>query len=223
MWQGQDPAETIAEQHEITRRELKGAIAEAFKDLQLREPHDFSLRSLMPSGAVRNEANSYAKTLLQEEREILNSLKFPVMLDREEDISIAEKKTFDWIFEDPKPEDLPWANFRAWLREDDPLYWITGKAGSGKSTLMKYIFCDPRTRRSISRWATSAQPLVIAGFFFCCMRRIWAHETSFLVPRPRDTAHLGSDSAQSLLKICSGRLTFAHPYYHFRQAELLQL
>lgn len=166
MWQDQDIAETITEQHEITRRELKNAIYETFRSLQLGEPQDFDLKILMPPHAIVKEAESYAQALLQEERNILNSLKFPVMLDREEDISVAEKRTFDWIFEDPKPDDLPWANFRAWLREDDPLYWITGKAGSGKSTLMKYIFCHPRTRREISLWATSAQPLVIAGFFF---------------------------------------------------------
>ena len=53
---------------------------------------------------------------------------------------------------------------------------------------------------------------------FCCMRRIWANKISFSVSCPRDTAHPGSGSAQSLLRIRSGWLTFAHPNYHFRQA-----
>ncbi|KXX72930.1 Vegetative incompatibility protein HET-E-1 [Madurella mycetomatis] len=158
--------DTIAEQHEITRREVKNAIIKTFGSLRLGESNEFDLELLAPAGVISKRAESYAEALLQEERAILNSLKFPVMLDREEDISVAEKRTFGWIFEDPKPDDLPWSNFRAWLRGDDPLYWITGKAGSGKSTLMKYIFCHPRTRREISLWATSAQPLIIAGFFF---------------------------------------------------------
>jgi len=55
----------------------------------------------------------------------------------------------------------------------------------------------------------------------CFVRRIWAHEISFFVPRPRDVAHPGSGPAQDLLR-------FAHPKNHFRkaapqQAQLLQL
>ncbi|KAK0705465.1 hypothetical protein B0H67DRAFT_558063 [Lasiosphaeris hirsuta] len=65
------------------------------------------------------------------------------MLDREEDISVAEKKTFDWIFEDPKADDLSWGNFRTWLREGDSLYWITGKAGSGKAGSGKSTLMNP--------------------------------------------------------------------------------
>jgi len=52
----------------------------------------------------------------------------------------------------------------------------------------------------------------------CCMRRIWVHKISFFVPRPRDVAHPGSGSTQSLLRVRSGWLTFSHPNYHFRQA-----
>ena len=55
-------------------------------------------------------------------------------------------------------------------------------------------------------------------YIACYMRRIWAHEISFSVPRPRDTAHPGSGPAQSLLRICSGLLTFAQAKYHFRHA-----
>jgi len=50
------------------------------------------------------------------------------------------------------------------------------------------------------------------------VRRIWAYEISFFVSYARDVSHPGSGSAQSLLRICLGWLTFAHPMYHFRQA-----
>ena len=50
------------------------------------------------------------------------------------------------------------------------------------------------------------------------VRRIWAYEISFFVSHARDVSHPGSGSAQSLLRICLGWLTFAHPMYHFRQA-----
>jgi len=53
-------------------------------------------------------------------------------------------------------------------------------------------------------------------------------EFPFSYLAPRDVAHPGSGSAQSVLRICSGWLTFAHPDYQFRQAaaqpaESLQL
>jgi len=44
---------------------------------------------------------------------------------------------------------------------------------------------------------------------YCFVRRIWAREISFFVPRARDVAHLGSGPAQSLLRICSGQVPFS--------------
>jgi len=66
------------------------------------------------------------------------------------------------------------------------------------------------------------------GKYICFVRRIWARGISFFIPRARDGTYSGSGSAQSLLRICLGWLTFAHPNYYFRQgaaqsAESLQL
>lgn len=43
---------------------------------------------------------------------------------------------------------------------------FSGKAGSGKSTLMRYIHEDPRTQQLLRRWATISRDLTTAGFFF---------------------------------------------------------
>lgn len=51
------------------------------------------------------------------------------------------------------------------LLGDKSLYWITGKAGAGKSTLMKYIYSEPRTLQMLQTWAAE-KPLVWAKFFF---------------------------------------------------------
>ena len=49
--------------------------------------------------------------------------------------------------------------------DDDQLYWITGKAGAGKSTLMKYIYDEPKTTQLLLRWA-GGKPLIRTSFFF---------------------------------------------------------
>lgn len=52
-----------------------------------------------------------------------------------------------------------------WLRGPDPLLWLSGKAGSGKSTLMKLIFHHPLLLEHLDSWAPAPQR-VEAGFFF---------------------------------------------------------
>jgi ABC-type lipoprotein export system ATPase subunit len=54
-------------------------------------------------------------------------------------VAQAHKATFRWIFADHEESDIPWHNFVDWLQQGEHINWITGKAASGKSTLMKYI------------------------------------------------------------------------------------
>ncbi|RSL60102.1 hypothetical protein CEP53_005550 [Fusarium sp. AF-6] len=51
----------------------------------------------------------------------------------------------------------PWASFVDWLESKDPIYWISGKPGSGKSTLMKFISSNPKTRRLLNKWQPGVQ------------------------------------------------------------------
>lgn len=113
----------------------------------------------------------------------LDQLQFPGMEDREERIAQAYEKTFQWIFMDGNSQHARWSNFRDWLESDSQLYWITGKAGSGKSTLMKYVCqpdhqvsnvetppntgwrCESRCSKYLRNWAGSSQ-LLTATFFF---------------------------------------------------------
>jgi hypothetical protein len=52
-----------------------------------------------------------------------------------------------------------------WLRSGDKIYWIGGKAGSGKFTLMKFLCDHPRTKQELCEWAGQKQ-VVMASFFF---------------------------------------------------------
>ena len=97
---------------------------------------------------------------LAKEQQILGSLRFKAMLARVSKIQDAHGDTFSWIFD--RECD---AGFGDWLRNDQGVYWISGKPGSGKSTLMKYLYNDQRTREALHNWAEDSK-LVTAGFFF---------------------------------------------------------
>ncbi|KAL9618347.1 MAG: hypothetical protein Q9160_006929 [Pyrenula sp. 1 TL-2023] len=97
-------------------------------------------------------------------KKVLDCLYFRQIVDRVEEIPPAYEKTFQWIFEDPKASDKPWSNFIDWLQNGSGCYWISRKAGSGKSTLMKYISQDLRSRRALTHWA-GENNFVTANFF----------------------------------------------------------
>ncbi|KAK0671575.1 hypothetical protein QBC41DRAFT_219102 [Cercophora samala] len=96
---------------------------------------------------------------------ILMSLKFPTIDDREEMIHQAHKNTFQWVYCDPVTCEKPWDDLRKFLAEQSGVYWVTGKAGSGKSTLMKYIFYGEKTEGLLNSWS-GGKRLIKASFYF---------------------------------------------------------
>ena len=62
-------------------------------------------------------------------QQLLYSLQFREMENRYEQISQAYQKTFEWVFR-PSIPGTAWANLASWVMSADPLYWITGKAGT---------------------------------------------------------------------------------------------
>ncbi|ETS74270.1 hypothetical protein PFICI_14136 [Pestalotiopsis fici W106-1] len=78
---------------------------------------------------------------------------------RLEQIEKNFKNTFDWAYDQQKP------GLNQWLQKGTGLFWINGKPGSGKSTLMKFIVQDSRTDDLLSDWRTSAVQIRAAFFF----------------------------------------------------------
>ena len=114
---------------------------------------------------------------------LIERLCFTEIDDRYISIADAHRRTFEWAFRGPEREadqessatanaDVTksppqWDSFLQWMQQPDGLYWITGKPGSGKSTLMKFLYDDPRTHCELMKWAGKAEPpLIMAGFFF---------------------------------------------------------
>ncbi|KUJ06478.1 uncharacterized protein LY89DRAFT_692455 [Mollisia scopiformis] len=104
---------------------------------------------------------------------LLGSLHYPTMTSRYEAVLEAYPQTFEWAFQTSGNGQATWTNLSEWLKSGNGLYWIQGKAGSGKSTLMKHLFEDPRTRSYLENWAhdsasdgTEPTTLCVASFFF---------------------------------------------------------
>ncbi len=113
-------------------------------------------------------------TAAAKEHCLLSSLNFRTRTYRHEDIPEAHKATFAWIFSDQERHQPPDSaadatetpsGFKAWLASGRGTFWISGKAGSGKSTLVKFVAGHAKTRSALQ---TGAGPhkVVIASHYF---------------------------------------------------------
>ncbi|KAF2442217.1 hypothetical protein P171DRAFT_433764 [Karstenula rhodostoma CBS 690.94] len=107
-------------------------------------------------------------------QQFLDSFRFRGINARRNTIEFSQPDTFEWIFAVPEEaqesDDVPkWSNFPAWLRGGTGLYWISGKAGAGKSTLMKFLLEDERTRKILTE--NGSDTMLVSAF-------IWSLGTS---------------------------------------------
>lgn len=101
------------------------------------------------------------------EGEICRWLNFRQMSWTYESVDDAYHKTYEWMFEPPK-NYKKWSSFDAYLRAEakqEP-YFINRKAGSGKSTLMKFLLQNRRTKEHLKHWAGSSGELLTLHYFF---------------------------------------------------------
>ncbi|KAJ3570481.1 hypothetical protein NPX13_g5713 [Xylaria arbuscula] len=89
---------------------------------------------------------------------VLQGLRFEYMRARESNISAAHAKTFEWLFTEE-------SDFYKWLQSSSGIFWISGKPGSGKSTLMKFVSNHHRTKEALLEWA-GKDLLITLGFYF---------------------------------------------------------
>lgn len=103
------------------------------------------------------------------EQHFLRRLAYERMEERHSQIAEAHTQTFQWIFKprSSSRQKQPPTNtaFTSWLKFGNGIFWVTGKPGSGKSTLMKFIFNSEEARVSLREWAGD-NVLVTAPFFF---------------------------------------------------------
>lgn len=102
------------------------------------------------------------------EKIFISRIRYDTIQERELTIKDAYQGTFRWIFDDENT-----TGFKNWLSSDGKLYWITGKPGSGKSTLMRYLMQpaslpsrQSRCEEHLRQWAGNGENLTIISFHF---------------------------------------------------------
>ncbi|KAK0647132.1 prion-inhibition and propagation-domain-containing protein [Cercophora newfieldiana] len=96
---------------------------------------------------------------------ILNALWFRRIDDRRQCISPAHSRTLEWALSPPAASDSPWADLAEWFRHGSGFYWISGKAGCGKSTLMRHLSEHETVKELLCDWAADSR-LITTSFFY---------------------------------------------------------
>ncbi len=145
---------------------LGGVLREHKKDLRAAEVE--SKLSRFPPSLLANLRNLAPESvLLQRQITIIESLQFSGIAEREDNIKMVHPATFEWLFEEENKVDdtSKESNILEWLRTGTNTFWISGKAGSGKSTLMKFFHNHEKTHATLRHWAGNRR-LLVASFFF---------------------------------------------------------
>ncbi|RAH71309.1 uncharacterized protein BO66DRAFT_437333 [Aspergillus aculeatinus CBS 121060] len=87
-------------------------------------------------------------------------------------VDTAYTQTLEWLVDEavmPCKENQTWCEetrkeFVHWLKKGQGIFHITGKPGSGKSTLMKFLCESPHPRKHLDAWA-GQKSLVVARYF----------------------------------------------------------
>lgn len=110
-------------------------------------------------------------------KEFLDRVRFPEMFERQESLKKNTPGTYEWVFTrgSPFPDMSGHAAVKdrelrgrilAWLRNTGSLFWIKGKPGSGKSSLMSFVLQDQRIKTNLQAWAGDRAIHVFSFFFW---------------------------------------------------------
>lgn len=139
-----------------------------------------------------HEALHEAQVNSQARERLLQSLKFPNFNERRNQVTTPFTDTLKWVFAGDENDDsdeaansaetdssgqhedhaqastdvskINWSSFSNWLKSTDSIYWISGKPGSGKTTLIKYIVAHKHTRNDLDIWSPGC--VIVSHFFW---------------------------------------------------------
>lgn len=93
-------------------------------------------------------------------QQILRSLLFRSIKQRHSAIQDRHKATFDWIFTKQN------TTFCDWLEIGNGFFWVKGKAGSGKSTLMKFLASHTTAEAKLRLWSGGRRVIMASHVFW---------------------------------------------------------
>lgn len=154
-----------------TVRGLETRLVDIFddQDANLRE---ITYRQCTQTSFMQNQAQKDLQIRL------LDALSFPEMNER---LNMIEGRVSDfgetsrWIFRPPVDNECctnsrQQQDFVRWLRGEENIFWISGKPGSGKSTLMLFIFQNLQPGRPelihLNAWAAPHSARILSFWFF---------------------------------------------------------
>ena len=110
-------------------------------------------QSKLPDGLI------FDANFQKEYEDCVKSLDMDEARERIRNVGPAHKDTYNWLFDSQ-------VRFRSWLigKDTKPIFWIYGKPGSGKSTLMKFAMTHHRTQSFLQEY--DGNPWKLAGYFF---------------------------------------------------------
>lgn len=121
---------------------------------------DLSSLSLHDLKALMNQLSGMMGTLEHLRVEsVLASLNYDTREVRHDSIKEAHAKTFEWAFDSN-------FTFSKWLQSGDGIFWVSGKPGSGKSTLMRFLADHTQTKALLKEWAGDNDVVVASHYFW---------------------------------------------------------
>ncbi|RKK09198.1 hypothetical protein BFJ66_g5127 [Fusarium oxysporum f. sp. cepae] len=177
---------SVAKGNEATLKSMTQAI-EHLRQSQLSAPDSIANTQAFSQFQRLLMVDEETRGAIYQDR-ILESLKFDEMKQRFDAVHNAHEDTFKWIYEAieviKEDGDLSYMEklrqealkmqlksrerFIGWLLSQDPslpIFHISGKLGSGKSTLMKFLCSHHKTENALIKWA-GAKKFAFTSFFF---------------------------------------------------------
>lgn len=144
----------------------------------------------------RNIDSQFSKlSISSAQQEFLDRLYFSDMFARQESLKKNLPGTYEWVFdntpssssssfdddtdegsdiadddddEDSQVDEQLRSRIRDWLRQINgtSAFWVSGKPGSGKSSLMSFVMSDERTSDCLQAWTGGRLPHIFSFFFW---------------------------------------------------------
>ncbi|KAK4164781.1 hypothetical protein QBC43DRAFT_288685 [Cladorrhinum sp. PSN259] len=198
-------------QHQVQSERLAAArhqeILDAFRSYGTGVPLSVSNRPSLDHNQVKRIRQT-----------VLSSLWYPPMRDREDDVQKAYKSTLTWIHSTPDDGiESQWDDFGEFLKSGVGTYWVAGKAGSGKSTLMKLMFQHQRTKELLRVWTGDEEEETKVE-----ERNMKAREEDAARKKSRDVYDLDTNEADTPLREerWKDRLVMANFFFYYKGSAL---